>query len=64
MIPIKESATEKTWETQKKNLKIRFPDLSMEDLSFDEPNKNEMVDKLELKLGIPARELELTMMGL
>ncbi len=40
-----------TWEKQKNNLKARFPELTKNDLNFDEVEKYEMLSKLQLKLG-------------
>ena len=47
-----------TWEAEKAKLKSRFPKLTEEDLNYEERSKDEMLAKLEMKLSIPAKELE------
>lgn len=47
-----------TWKQQKDNLKARFPKLTKDDLNFDERKKYEMLNKLQLKLGMTPNELE------
>ena len=47
-----------TWEAEKAKLKSRFPKLTDEDLNYEERSKDEMLAKLEMKLSIPAKELE------
>ncbi|MFD1001046.1 hypothetical protein ACFQ21_17095 [Ohtaekwangia kribbensis] len=47
------------WEAQKTKLKKQFPALTDADLDFDETNKVTMFEALELKLSIPAKELQL-----
>lgn len=47
-----------TWKQQKDNLKVRFPTLTKDDLNFDEKSKYEMLNKLQLKLGMTPNELE------
>ena len=46
------------WAVQKAKLKTRFPKLTDDDLNFSEALKNEMFNKLELKLGITSKELQ------
>jgi len=38
---------------------MQFPKLTDADLDFDETKKAEMLEALELKLAIPAEELQL-----
>lgn len=45
------------WEQQKKSLKTKFPNLTEEDLRFDEGKKDEMLVKLSEKLGKTKEEL-------
>lgn len=47
-----------TWKQQKDNLKVRFPALTKDDLNFDEKRKYEMLNKLQLKLGMTPNQLE------
>jgi hypothetical protein len=49
------------WATQKAILKTQFPKLSDEDLNFDESRKGEMLLKLEVKLALTAKELQVIM---
>jgi len=48
----------RSWREQKVLLKRIFPDLSDEDLSFDEKNKESMLTALEIKLSKTRHELE------
>jgi len=62
MITTKSSNTHKSiWENQKAKLHARFPKLTDSDLDFDETNKNEMLGKLEFKLGLTVSELQVIM---
>ncbi len=45
------------WEVQKAKLKQRFADLTDNDLMFLEGKKDEMLGKLEVKLGKTKEEL-------
>ncbi len=45
------------WEVQKAKLKQRFADLTDNDLMFLEGKKEEMLGKLEIKLGKTKEEL-------
>jgi uncharacterized protein YjbJ (UPF0337 family) len=45
------------WEIQKAKLKQRFADLTDNDLMFLEGKKDEMLGRLEVKLGITKEEL-------
>jgi hypothetical protein len=48
----------KNWEAQKAKLKLKFPKLTDADLNFDETKKNEMLSKLQVKLGRTVKELQ------
>jgi uncharacterized protein YjbJ (UPF0337 family) len=45
------------WEVQKAKLKQRFADLTDNDLMFIDGKKDEMLGKLEVKLGKTKQEL-------
>ena len=49
----------RSWREQRILLKRRFPILSDEDFLFEEGNKETMLRRLEIKLGISKPELEL-----
>ena len=44
------------WNGQKTNLKKMFPDLTNADLRYSEGKKNEMFEKLRIKLGKSAED--------
>lgn len=46
-----------TWEEQVEQMKLKFPDLNDEDFKFDEGHKEEMMEKLAVKLGKSREEL-------
>ena len=46
------------WEVQKAKLKLKFSDLSEDELNFDRTRKTEMLNILQLRLGRTARELQ------
>jgi hypothetical protein len=48
----------KNWEAQKAKLKLKFPKLTDADLNFDETKKNEMLSKLQVKVGRTTKELQ------
>jgi hypothetical protein len=58
MINRSQPVTKSTWEAQKAELKARFRKLTEVDFDFDESQKNEMLNKLALKLGMTASELQ------
>lgn len=45
------------WEAQKDKLKLKFSQLTIEDLAYDRTRKSEMFTNLQLKLGATAKEL-------
>ena len=45
------------WEAKKIKLKMKYPQLTNDDLSFDETKKEEMLKKLEVTLGKTVEEL-------
>lgn len=47
------------WAAQRMKLKKQFPALTDDDLNFDETKKATMFEALELKLSIPAKDLQL-----
>ena len=49
----------RSWREQKVLLKRMFPNLSDEDFTFDEGNKESMLSKLGTKLNKTKKELEL-----
>ncbi|HTB07665.1 MAG TPA: general stress protein CsbD [Bacteroidia bacterium] len=49
------------WNKQKEKLKERFVALTENDLKYDECQKDEMLDKLQIKLGKTKEELQLIM---
>jgi hypothetical protein len=46
------------WETQKAKLKVKFDQVTDDDLAYDRTQKMEMLINLQLKLGRTARELQ------
>jgi uncharacterized protein YjbJ (UPF0337 family) len=54
----KEAATAgKVWDTQKGKLKAKFNTLTDSDLHFEEGKKDEMMKKVQLKLGKTKEQL-------
>jgi uncharacterized protein YjbJ (UPF0337 family) len=49
------------WNKQKDKLKERFTTLTENDLKYDECQKDEMLAKLQIKLGKTKEELQLIM---
>ena len=47
------------WNDQKDKLKAQFPALTDEDLQFEEGKKDEMLEKVQLKLGKTKEEMAL-----
>lgn len=45
------------WEEQKEKLKQKFAALTENDLFFSDGKKEEMIEKLKIKLGITKEEL-------
>ena len=46
------------WEAQKTKLRLKFSEVTDDDLAFDRTRKMEMLTNLQLKLGRTARELQ------
>jgi hypothetical protein len=46
------------WEAQKAKLKMKFSEVTDDDLAFDRTKKMEMLINLQLKLGKTAREIQ------
>ena len=51
------------WNEQKGKLKQQFANLTDDDLMFDEGKKDEMLGKLQIKLGKTQEELHRVMSG-
>jgi len=47
----------RSWREQKLMLKWRFPFLSEEDLTFEEDNKEDMINRLAKKINTSKKEL-------
>lgn len=52
-----------SWQEIKKNLKEKFAKLTDNDLLFAENQKNEMIDRLQQKLGLSKEEIEKIISG-
>ena len=46
------------WEAQKAKLKLKFSQITDEDLAYDRMKKIEMLTNLQLKLGRTVREIQ------
>lgn len=46
------------WDEQIQKLRSKFPNLTDEDLQYDENNKEKMYERLQQKLGKNRRELD------
>ena len=58
MINTKRNTDEATkWKVEKGKLRIEFPSVTDEDLNYDFSKKNEMLEKLSVKLGKTRPEL-------
>lgn len=55
--PVTQVPKKEMWEQQKKSLRTKFPQLTEEDLRFEEDKKEEMLAKLSKKLGKTKEEL-------
>jgi uncharacterized protein YjbJ (UPF0337 family) len=53
----KQAPVNENWNTQKSKLKSKFPVLTDADLKFDEGKKDEMLSKVQIKLGKTKEEL-------
>ncbi len=52
---------ETKWNAGKVKLKASFPELTDEELDFDQTRKHEMLLKLQIKLGRTTREIQAIM---
>lgn len=52
------------WNEQKGKLKIKFPILTDADLSYQEGKKDDMMTRLQMKLGVTKEELGAIIAGL
>ncbi len=57
--PVKEN-----WNAQKAKLKTKFPNLTDADLRYEEGKKDEMLTKLQTKLGKTKEELQEIISGI
>jgi uncharacterized protein YjbJ (UPF0337 family) len=55
--PVTQVPVKELWEQQKKSLKMKFPNLTDDDLRFEENKKDEMLVNLSKKLGKTKEEL-------
>lgn len=55
---------EKTWNDQKEKLKTKFSDLTDEDLNYEEGKRDEMLERVQTKLGKTREELAAIIAGL
>lgn len=55
--PVMQVPKKEMWEQQKKNLRTKFPQLTEQDLHFEEDKKEEMLAKLSKKLGKTKEEM-------
>ena len=51
------TAIKKDWDVQKLKLKQKFAKLTNNDLLFNESNQEEMISRLQVKLGLSEEEL-------
>lgn len=57
-------AVKTSWKEQKGKLKLKFPSLTDADLHFDEGKKDEMLRKVETKLGKTKEEFSKIILSL
>ncbi len=55
--PKSASPIKQNWDEQKTKLKLKYKNLTDEDLKFEDGKKQEMMGKLQVKLGKSEREL-------
>ncbi|HRB71856.1 MAG TPA: CsbD family protein [Flavobacterium sp.] len=55
--PVTPNATKSNWHEQKGKLKAKFPSLTDADLHFEEGKKDEMLSRVQNKLGKSKEEL-------
>jgi uncharacterized protein YjbJ (UPF0337 family) len=58
------SPFKETWNKQKSKLKAKFPTLTDEDLHYEEELREEMFNKIQVKLGKTEEELASIMSSL
>jgi uncharacterized protein YjbJ (UPF0337 family) len=56
--PLSTTPVKDNWIDQKPKLMKKYPELTEKDLSFDEGKKEEMIGKLQVKLGKNKEELQ------
>ncbi len=52
------------WDEQKEKLKVKFSNLTDEDLNYEEGKRDEMLDRVRIKLGKTREELTAIIEGL
>ena len=52
------------WDEQKEKLKVKFSNLTDEDLNYEEGKRDEMLDRVSTKLGKTQEELAEIIAGL
>ena len=55
---------EENWNDQKEKLKTKFSNLTDEDLNYEEGKRDEMLDRVQIKLGKTKEELVAIIAGL
>jgi len=58
------TALKSSWNEQKSKLKAKFPTLTDADLQYENNKKEEMLTKVQTKLGKTKEELDTIMSGL
>jgi uncharacterized protein YjbJ (UPF0337 family) len=58
-IPVTPAPVKDNWNEKVSKLKAKFPTLTDADLKFEEGKKDEMLKKLQVKLGKTKEELDL-----
>ena len=47
-----------SWSERKEKLKSTYPQLTVADLNYTESRKNEMLEKIKIKLGVTTQQLK------
>jgi len=55
---------EENWDEQKEKLKVKFSNLTDGDLDYEEGKRDEMLDRVRIKLGKTREELAVIIAGL
>ena len=63
-LPVMPVPVEEIWTEQKAKLLLKFPELTDADLLFEEGKKDEMLEKVSVKLGKTKEELAAVITGL